>query len=81
MERIFLARDIQAKIQAAQGICDALDIIRCRQQESATDFMLLEQIAQNMLANPSPESSNPGTTPANSPATNMPPPREDHPQQ
>ena len=76
---ILPARDIQGKIQAAQGIRDALDIIRREQQERAAGFRLLEQITQNMLSNPGPESSNLGTTPANSPATDMPPPREDRP--
>ena len=68
---ILLSHDIQAKIQTTQGIRDAMDTIRRGQQESVAGFCLLEQIAQNLLANPDARPSNPGQTPANSPASAM----------
>ena len=77
MARILLDRDIQAKILTAQGIHDAMEIIRRGQQESAAAFRLMEQLAQNMLVNPGAESPNLGNTPANSLASTMPPPWED----
>ena len=43
--QILLARDIQAKIQTAHGILEAMETIRRGQQESVAGFRLLEQIA------------------------------------
>ena len=77
--RILLACDIQDKIQMAQGIREAMDTIHRGQQESAAGFRLLEQIAQNQLANPDARPSNPGQTPANFPASAMQPPQKEHP--
>ena len=65
--RILLARDIQAKIQTAQGIREAMETIRRGKQESVTIFRLLDQIAQNMLANLEAAPENLGVTPVNSP--------------
>ena len=76
---ILLACDIQAKIQTAQGIREAMDTIRRGQQESAAGFHLLEKITQNLSGNPDAGPSNLGQTLANSPASTMQPPQEEHP--
>ena len=79
LARILLVRGIQGKIQTAQGIRDAMETIHRGKQESVAGFRLIEQIAQNLLVNPSSQSSNLENTPTNSLASAMQPPQEDLP--
>ena len=74
LARILLVRGIQGKIQTAQGIRDAMETIHRGKQESVAGFRLIEQIAQNLLVNPSSQSSNLEKTLNNSPASSMQPP-------
>ena len=47
---ILLARDIQANLQMAMGIREAMTIIRNDQEESLVGFHLLETIASELLS-------------------------------
>ena len=62
-----LARDTQSKVYIAQGIREALALIQRVKQESSTGFLLLDQIAMEILDSPRENSTTPTNNLANSP--------------